>query len=128
MPSFHSIQAPLDGAIAAVGPGPVSGLDLIRMVAAPDFDPVVVELERGELRTAIDAYWATADPRTVDSDTLAWNWCRMPAGVSTPGESPTSVAVIPGVVAHLSEWLGRDLVTQPGGCTAIHARVGALRD
>jgi 2',3'-cyclic-nucleotide 2'-phosphodiesterase (5'-nucleotidase family) len=36
LPNFHGVQAPFDGAIAALGPGPVTELDLVRMVAAPD--------------------------------------------------------------------------------------------
>ena len=126
MPSLHGIQAPLDGAIAALGPGPVSELDVIRMFAAPDYDPVVAELGPGELRTVADAYWTTADPRNTDADRLAWNWCRMPPGVSAPADAPATVAVVPGVVAHLSEWLGRDVATEPGGCSASEAVIGAL--
>lgn len=52
VPNFHGIQAPVDGAIAALGRGPVSELDVLRLVAAPDFDLHVVELEGGELEAA----------------------------------------------------------------------------
>jgi 2',3'-cyclic-nucleotide 2'-phosphodiesterase (5'-nucleotidase family) len=128
MPSFHGTQAPFDGAIAALGPGPVTELDVIRLVAAPDYDPVIVELRPGELRRAAETYWAIADPRNVAADRLAWNWCRMPAGVSArPGSGdPASVAVIPGAVPRLAEWLGRDVQAAPGGVTARDALIAAL--
>jgi hypothetical protein len=71
------------------------------------------ELRPGELRRAIEAYWAEADPRNADGERLAWNWCRMPAGTSIRGEA--SVAVVPGVAGHLSEWLDRDVAAAPAG-------------
>ncbi len=52
------------------------------MVAALDYDPVVVSLREGEPARAAAAYWATANPRNVAGDELPWNWCRMPAGVT----------------------------------------------
>ena len=126
LPSFHGIQAPIDGAIGALGPGPVSELDVLRMFAAPDYDPVVVELRPGELRRAVDAYWALADPRNVEADRVWWNWCRMPAGISSGADEPATVAVIPGALPRLSEWLGRDLEASAGGVTARAAMIGAL--
>jgi 2',3'-cyclic-nucleotide 2'-phosphodiesterase (5'-nucleotidase family) len=126
LPSFHGIQAPIDGAIGALGPGPVSELDVLRMFAAPDYDPVVVELRPGELRRAVDAYWALADPRNVEADRVWWNWCRMPAGISSGADEPATVAVIPGALPRLSEWLGRDLEAAPGGVTARAAMIGTL--
>jgi len=108
MPEFHGIQAPFDGAIAALGPGPVTELDLLRPFAAPDYDVVVAELRPGELRTAIETYAATADPGNRAADDLVWNWCRMPPGVSVRDES--SVAVLAAVVPRLREWIGRDPV------------------
>src|SRR3954451_14834232 len=85
-----------------------------------------VELRPGELRAAADAYWATADPRNETGDHLSWNWCRMPAGTSVgPGE-PHAVAIIPGVVEHLCDWLGRDVEAQPSGVSARDALVRAL--
>jgi len=36
------------------------------------------------------------------------------------------VAVIPAVVAHLSEWLGRDLEAEPGSVSAHDALISAL--
>jgi hypothetical protein len=126
MPSFHGIQAPLDGAIACLGPGPVSALDVVRPLASPDYDPVVVELRPGELERAIAAYAATADPANTDADRLWWNWCRMPPGTSVGRRTPSTVAVIPGVIAHFAEWLGRDLDAEPGGVTAADALIGAL--
>jgi hypothetical protein len=121
MPSFHGIQAPLDGALAALGPGPVSELDLIRLVGAPGYDPVVVELRPGELERAASVHWAIADPRNTATDVLPWNWCRMPVGLSTCRHSPTSVAVIPAVVPHLSEWLGRELDAEPASVDGVQA-------
>jgi len=126
IPNFHGIQAPLDGAIAALGPGPVSELDLLRMVAALDYDPVLVELRAGELDRALELQWATADPANSATDALPWNWCRMPAGVSRGGRPAASVACIPGVVPHLEEWLGRGLDPQPGGVSALEALRSAL--
>jgi hypothetical protein len=127
MPSYHGIQAPLDGAIAALGPGPVSELDLLRMVAALDYDPVVVELREGELERAVDAYWATADPRNVAGDELPWNWCRTPAGVARSERPPASVACIPAAVAHLETWLDRPLDPQPAGVSALDALIRGVR-
>jgi 2',3'-cyclic-nucleotide 2'-phosphodiesterase (5'-nucleotidase family) len=126
MPSFHGIQAPFDGAIAALGPGPVSELDVLRPLASPDYDPVVVELEPGDLGQAVEACWTTAHPANTAADRLAWNWCRMPPGSSVGAAAPRSVAVIPGVVPHLAEWLGRDLETQPGGVSARDALIARL--
>jgi hypothetical protein len=126
MPSFHGIQAPLDGAIAALGPGPVYELDVLRMCADPGYEAVVAELRPAELRTALDAYAATADPRNTDADRLYWNWCRMPAGSSLPAADPETVAVIPAVAAHLSEWLDRDVATTRSGVSARDALVAVL--
>jgi hypothetical protein len=126
LPSYHGIQAPLDGAIAALGPGPVSELDVLRMCADPGYDPVVVELRPGELHAAATAHWAAADPRNTATDALAWNWCRMPAATSAAGDDPETVAVIPGAVAHLSEWLGRTVASEPAGVPARKALVAAL--
>ena len=126
LPSFHGIQAPLDGAIASLGPGAVSELDVLRMFAAPDYDPVVVELRPGELEAANRAYWAIADPANAAADDLWWNWCRMPAGTSRGGREPATVAVIPAVVAHLSEWLGRELEGDPAGVPARAAVIAAV--
>ena len=125
MPSFHGTQAPFDGAVAALGPGPISELDVLRPLASPDYDPVVVELHPGELERAVAAYSATADPANADADRLWWNWCRMPPGTSV-GATPASVAVIPAVVPHLVEWLGRDLDAAPGGVAATDALIAAL--
>jgi hypothetical protein len=126
LPNLHGVQAPLDGAIAALGPGPVTELDLLRMVAAPDYDPVVVELRAGELERAVAAQWSIADPRNVAGDDLPWNWCRMPAGVSRGADPPASVACIPSVVPHLSEWLNRELEPESAGVSALQALVRAV--
>jgi 2',3'-cyclic-nucleotide 2'-phosphodiesterase (5'-nucleotidase family) len=126
LPNFHGVQAPFDGAIAALGPGPVTELDLLRTVAAPDYDPVVVELRAGELDRAVATQWSIADPRNEAGDDLPWNWCRMPAGVSRGPDAPASVACIPGVVPLLSEWLDRELEPEPAGVPALQALVRAV--
>jgi hypothetical protein len=104
----------------------VSELDVLRMFADPGYEAVVAELRPGELRTALDAYAATADPRNTEADRLHWNWCRMPAGVCAPGGDPSSLAVIPAVAAHLSEWLGRDVETSRAGVSARDALAAVL--
>jgi 2',3'-cyclic-nucleotide 2'-phosphodiesterase (5'-nucleotidase family) len=126
MPAFHGIQAPLDGAIAALGPGSISELDVLRPFASPDYDPVVVELRPGELGEAVERYWTTAHPANTAADQWWWNWCRMPAGTSIGTAAPASVAVIPGVVPHLAEWLGRDLDAEPAGISAPDALIATL--
>jgi len=126
MPNFHGIQAPIDGAIAALGPGPVTELDLLRMAASEDYDPVVVSLRDGELERAIEAHWTVADPHNTAGDELPWNWCRLPLGVSRDARSPASVAVIPAVADHLSDWLDRDLAAEPGGVSAVDALAAGL--
>jgi hypothetical protein len=126
LPGFHGIQAPFDGAIAALGGGPVSELDLLRLCAHPDYVPVVAELRPGELRAAAAAYARTADPQNVQGDQLAWNWCRMPAGISAVRETPAMVAMFPGVVPRVSEWLGRDVAATPTGVSAVDALAGVL--
>ena len=68
LPAFHGIQASFDGAMAALGPGPVSELDVVRMLASPWYDPVIVELRPGELRRAREAHWHLADPRNPKYD------------------------------------------------------------
>ena len=127
LPSFHGIQAPLDGAIAALGPGPVTELDVTRLFAALDYDLHVLALRPGELRTLVERYWATADPRNPAGDRVWWNWCRMPAGVSHRAGDPTTVAVIRGVVGRLDEWLDRDVAAEAAGVTASEALIAALR-
>jgi hypothetical protein len=109
-----------------LGPGPVTELDLLRMVAALDYDPVVVELREGELEAAVEAHWAIADPQNAAGDELAWNWCRMPAGVSRGESAPASVACIPAVADHLAGWLDRELAPRPAGVSALDALTRAL--
>jgi hypothetical protein len=106
--SFHGIQAPLDGAIAALGPGPVTELDVLRMFGALDYELVVAELRPGELDAAVAAHWALADPRNRAADGEWWNWCRMPAGVDAPTAAPVSVAMIEGAAGELALWLDRE--------------------
>jgi hypothetical protein len=126
VPSFHGTQAPLDGAIASLGPGSITELDAARLFGSPDYDPVIAELRPGELRAAVQAHWATADPANRDGDRAWWNWCRMPAAVSTGAEDPASVAMIPGVTRHLSLLLDRDVGAEPAGPSARDALVAAV--
>jgi hypothetical protein len=121
LPSYHGTQAPLDGAIAAIGPGPVSELDLLRMCASPGYDPVVAELRPGELERAATAHWAAADPRNAATDPLPWNWCRMRAGTSTGRHPSSTVALMPAVLPHLNDWLGREIDAEPTGVAALDA-------
>jgi hypothetical protein len=59
---------------------------------------------------------------------------RGSAGTSTPRSlraiheraRAETVAVIPGVVPHLSEWLGPEVATEPAGVAARTALVAAL--
>ena len=76
----------------------VSELDLLRLCAVPDYMPVVA----------------------------AWNWCRMPAGANAVRETATTVAMFPGVVPRMPEWLGRDVATTPTGVSAVDALTGVL--
>jgi hypothetical protein len=126
LPSFHGIQAPLDGAIASLGPGEVTELDVIRLFAAPDYDLHVLELRPGELQEVAERYWAIADPRDEDGDRVWWNWCRMPPGISRGDGAATTVAVIRGVAGRLHEWLDRDVPAQPVGVKAADALIAAL--
>jgi hypothetical protein len=118
LPGYHGIQAPFDGAVASLGPGPVTELDLLRLAADPSYDPMIAELRAGELDRALEAYAATADPGNAAADTIAWNWCRMPAGTSAANESPASVAMVAGNVSLVSEWLDRELVVEPAAVPA----------
>jgi hypothetical protein len=122
VPNFHGIQAPVDGAIAALGPGPVSELDVLRLVAAPDFDLHVVELEGGELEAAAARHWELADPRNHAADAIAQNWCRMPTATGgAHGASGGTLAIIPAVIPFLERWLGRELDAHDTGIPAAHA-------
>jgi hypothetical protein len=123
-PSKHGTQAPVDGAIAALHAGPVTELDLIRLFAATDDRAVVVELGPKDLHVIASAYAAAADPTARNADSLWWNWCRMPAGLSTGSNRPSTVAVMPSVVRMLSEWLDRELDAEPAG---VGARAAVTR-
>ena len=129
VPNFHGIQAPVDGAIAALGPGTVSELDVLRLVAAPDYDLQVAELRGGELEAAAARHWRLADPRNAAADAIAENWCRMPSAASgAHGRAGGTVAVIPAVIAFLERWLGRELEAHDSGipaARAIAARISA---
>jgi 2',3'-cyclic-nucleotide 2'-phosphodiesterase (5'-nucleotidase family) len=121
--NHHGIQPPFDGVLAALGPGEVSELDVVRMCAALDYDLAVAELRPGELERARRAQWAQADPRNRAGDAEAENWCRMPAGVSGDG---TSVATLAAVVPRLRHWLGRDLEVASPPISARDALISLL--
>jgi hypothetical protein len=122
-PNYHAIQAPLDGALAVLGPGAVSELDVLRPFAALDYDVVVAELRPGELKTVRRIQSETADPANRAGDRLAWNWCRMPAGVSGDG---STTAILSAVLPLLRDWLGRDVAAHPTGVQARDALASAL--
>jgi hypothetical protein len=123
LPDYHGIQPPFDGALAALGPGPVTELDVTRMFAALDYDVVLAELRPGELEQVRRAHWAQADPANRAGDARADNWCRMPAGVSGDG---ASVATLAAAVPRLREWLGRDAEVQTTGIGARDALCSLL--
>ena len=92
LPNHHGIQAPIDGVIGALGPGPVTELDLLRMVAALDYDPVVVELREA---SSSGPSMRTGRPRTRATSRATTSRgirCRMPAGVSRGERAPASLA------------------------------------
>jgi hypothetical protein len=128
LPGFHSTQAPLDGAVAALRVGPVTELDLVCLFDDADDRPVIAELRPGEFRAAVDSYEAISDPRSRDGDRVWWNWCRMPAGVSAEVDDPKTVAVmLPVASRHLAEWLGRDPDYEAASVSARDALAQVLR-
>lgn len=124
-PNQQTSQAPLDGAVAALCAGPVSELDLLRLFDRAD-DLVVVELRPGELGAAVAAHDALTSGLSTAADDVWWNWSRMPIGAATGPAEPGSVAVTPGLVPQLSQWLGRDLGTEPAGIGARSAVAAVL--
>jgi hypothetical protein len=124
VPNVHANQAPVDGAVASLCAGPVTELDLLRLFGEPDDRPVIVELRPGELGAAVGAHDRVADPDARAGDDLWWNWCRMPAAVSTEVDEPATVAVMPNVVRLLGEWLDRDA---GGERAAVGAREALVR-
>jgi 2',3'-cyclic-nucleotide 2'-phosphodiesterase (5'-nucleotidase family) len=126
VPNYHGIQAPFDGVLAALGPGPVTELDLLRLFGSPGMDPVVVELGPGELDAAAAAQWRLADPANLAGDALPDNWCRMPLGLSAGAHGPGTVAMIPSAVPRVSEWLGREVNADSAGVEVRSAVASAL--
>jgi 2',3'-cyclic-nucleotide 2'-phosphodiesterase (5'-nucleotidase family) len=126
VPNYHGIQAPFDGVIAALGPGPVTELDLLRLFGSPGMDPVVVELGPGELKAAATTQWLLADPANTAGDALPENWCRLPLGLSAGPRASGTVAMIPGAVPRLSEWLGREVNAEPTGVEVRSAVASVL--
>ncbi|HKG66877.1 MAG TPA: metallophosphoesterase [Solirubrobacteraceae bacterium] len=126
VPNYHGIQAPFDGVLAALGPGPVTELDLLRLFGSPGMDPVVVELGPGELKAAAAAQWLLADPANTAADALPENWCRMPLGLIAGTRGSGTVAMIPAVVPRVSEWLGRELNPEPAGVEVRSAVASVL--
>jgi hypothetical protein len=125
-PAHHGSQAPLDGAMAQLPQGPITELDVTRLFPAHDYGPVIVELEPGELDTAIERHAAIADPRNREGDDLWWNWCRMPASVDAATANPTSVAVVRGNVTLLADLLDRELTSEPSPVGARDALIRSL--
>jgi 2',3'-cyclic-nucleotide 2'-phosphodiesterase (5'-nucleotidase family) len=126
VPNYHGIQAPFDGVLAALGPGPVTELDLLRLFGSPGMDPVVVELGPGELKAAAAAQWLLADPANTAGDALPENWCRMPLGLSTGSRDSGTVAMIPGAVPRVAEWLGHEVTAEPAGVEVRSAVASVL--
>lgn len=126
-PAHHGAQAPLDGIMAELPAGPVTALDLIRLVPADDYGPVIAELAPGELRAVVARHGAIADPHNPAGDDLWWNWCRMPAGLAIEAANPTSVAMVHGNVRLVSEWLDREVACEPAGVPAREALERSLR-
>jgi 2',3'-cyclic-nucleotide 2'-phosphodiesterase (5'-nucleotidase family) len=126
VPNYHGIQAPFDGVLAALGPGPVTELDLLRLFGSLGMDPVVVELEPGELEAAAAAQWLLADPANRAGDALPENWCRMPLGLSAGRRGHGTVAMIPSAAPRVSEWLGRELHAEPAGVEVRSAVASVL--
>jgi 2',3'-cyclic-nucleotide 2'-phosphodiesterase (5'-nucleotidase family) len=126
-PGMHGTQPPIDGAVGALRAGPVTQLDLVRLLPSPEYDPIVVELQPGELARAVAAHDQAADPANHATDGVWWNWCRMPAGVSLGGDEPRTLAVVPFATRMLSEWLGRDVEGESAGVNAHAALLRAAR-
>lgn len=125
-PNHHGAQAPLDGVMAQLPAGPVTELDVIRLIPADDYGPVVVELQGGELDAVIAKHAAVTDPRNRSTDGLWWNWCRMPAGLSRCDGDAASVAIVAGNVPLLSDWLDRPLIAEPAAVGARQAIIESL--
>ena len=126
-PGMHGTQPPIDGAVGALRAGPITQLDLVRLLPSPEYDPIVVELQPGELERSIAAHDRAADPANRATDGIWWNWCRMPAGVSLGDRGPRTLAVVPFATHMLSEWLGRDVEGEPAGESAHAALLRAAR-
>ena len=107
--------------LLALREGPITALDLMRLLPTPEYDPVVVELRRGEFARAVAAHDEAADPANRATDGIWWNWCRMRAGVAKGERAPRTLAVVPFATRMLSEWLGRDVEGEPTGFTAQQA-------
>jgi 2',3'-cyclic-nucleotide 2'-phosphodiesterase (5'-nucleotidase family) len=118
-PGMHGTQPPFDGAVGALRAGAITQLDLARLLPSPEYDPVIVELRRGELARAVAAHDHAADPANRAADGIWWNWCRMRTGIATGDREPRTLAVLPGVTPMLSEWLGRAL--EPRSAASAHA-------
>jgi hypothetical protein len=125
LPGSHVTQAPLDGAIAVLPSGPISELDVLRLFDDDD-RLVIVEIESGELRAAVDIYNAISDPHNREGDQVDWNWCRMPAAFTSSDHEPRTLAVMAWVLPLLSEWLGRELHGEPADRGARDALLDVL--
>jgi 2',3'-cyclic-nucleotide 2'-phosphodiesterase (5'-nucleotidase family) len=125
-PDHHGAQAPLDGVMALLASGPVTELDVIRLFPEDDYGPVVVELRPGELRELAEWHAGVTDPRNRGADEPWWNWCRMPAAVSTTVRDPVTVAMVPGMVQQIEDHLGRELTAERAGVPARDALLRTL--
>ncbi|MBE2318068.1 metallophosphoesterase [Solirubrobacter sp. CPCC 204708] len=121
--AHHGAQVPLDGVIAELPAGPVTELDRVRLFPADDYGPLVVELQAGEWERILAHHAAAADPANTATDGEWWNWCRMPAGTSTTSPRPASVAMVAGNVTLVSDWLDRELTSEPSPVSARDALV-----
>ncbi|ATU95082.1 metallophosphoesterase [Phyllobacterium zundukense] len=116
-------QAPIDGTVAALLEGPVTELDIHRLLPFPANDILIVELLPGEFQRLVSYHDENADPANTDADILWWNWARLPAGVSRKVVDPTTVAINSFFLPLFASWLQRDPTTHNAGIDARQAIV-----
>ncbi|MDV6270810.1 metallophosphoesterase [Rhodococcus globerulus] len=112
MPNAFFTQAPIDGAIAQLGPGPVSRLDIHRLFPFPDDELTVIELVDDEFERVVAAHDHTTSPANRSGDADWWNWNRTPAGWSTTRKHPRTVAIAKFSLPLIEQWIARDLTTE----------------
>lgn len=116
-------QAPIDGTVAALLEGPVTELDIHRLLPFPANDILIVELLPGELQRLVSYHDKISDPANTDADILWWNWARLPAGISQKVVDPTTVAINSFFLPLFASWLQRDPTTHNAGIDARQAIV-----